>query len=212
MIGVGGNPRGQAFGNTRIGSISTEDGSAGDEAGNYWYNIQFSAGGSFWGVDLGVSFSSTWDNCAFGCASDNAAADGGFRVLTAGSGSSWINCDTIYHAGTPVLGFSIVEGGGSAFNDCRFENCLFVGSTAGFYNKAYLCGGTIVTGCTMHGGTDGVNDENVYTNYFGNILYTNNFARGGTAGMTLDQCGGRAIGNWSVSNTTCDWLTTVAKT
>ena len=113
MIGVGSNPRGQAYGNARIGSISTEDGSAGDEAGNYWYNIQFSAGGSFYAVDLGVSFSSTWDNCTFGCASDNAAITAAFRVATAGSGSSWIDCDTIYHNGTPVIGFTIVAGGGS---------------------------------------------------------------------------------------------------
>ena len=202
MIGVGSNPRGQAYGNTRIGSISTEDGSAGDEAGNYWYNIQFSAGGSFYAVDLGVSFSSTWDNCTFGCASDNAALTAAFRVETVGSGSSWIDCDTIYHAGTPVTGMSIVAGGGSSFNDCRFENCLWVGSTTGFYNKAYLCGGTIVTRCTIMGGTDGINDENTNSGTAANIIYSGNHVWGGTTAITCDQATGRAIGNLIVSDTT----------
>ncbi len=213
MIGVGGNPRGQAFGNTRMGTTDdTADGAAGDEAGNYWYNIQFSAGGSFYACDLGVTFSSTWDNCTFGCASDNAASSGGLRVLTAGSGSTFIDCDTIYHSGTPALGMSIVAGGGSAFNDCRIENCLWVGTTTGLYNKAYLCGGTIVTRCTFLGGTYGVNDENTNSGALANITFTDNFARGTTTGMQLDQAGtGRAIGNWVVDNATADWLTTIAK-
>ncbi len=208
MIGLGSNPRGNAYGNTRMGTTDdSADGATGDEAGNYWYNIQFSAGGSFYAVDLGVSFSSTWDNCTFGCASDNAASTGGFRVLTAGSGSTWVNCDTIYHSGTPITGMTIVAGGGSAFNDCRFENCLIVGSTTGFYNKAYLCGGTIMSGCTVMGGTDGINDENTNAGTLANIIYSRNMVWGGTTAITVDNAAGRAIGNLIVSNVTGATLT-----
>ncbi len=213
VIGVGSDPRGNAFGNVRIGDSSDEaDGAAGDEAGNVFYNIQFNGGGSFWAVDLGVSFSSHWENCAFGCASDNAASAGGVRILTAGSGGKFIDCDTIYHSGTPAFGMQIVAAGGSAFNDVRIENCMFRGTTAAFYTKAYLSGGTIVSHCTMIGGTYGVNDENTNTTPTAGITYTDNFAVGTTGGLTIDNGGTlRAIGNWVSDNGTADWLTTIAK-
>ena len=198
MIGLGSNPRGQVFGNVRIGSISTANGSSGDEAGNYWYNIQFSAGGSYDAVDLGVSFSSVWDNCTFGCAADNASCDTGISIGI-GSGSSWVNCDNIMHQGTPVLGFS-TEG---TFNDCLIDNCWFLGSTDAVLVAGYLNGGTIFKNSTCRGGTYGIHDTCANATIAAGIFYTNNYCTGTSNGMSItNNAAPRALGNVCVDNTT----------
>ncbi len=199
MIGLGSNPKGHVFGQVRIGAIAGEDGSVGDEAGNYWYNIQFSAGGSFAAVDLGVSFSSTWDNVAWGCAADNAALNEGIAIGT-GSGSTFVNCASLSgHSATPVLGFS-TEG---TFNDCLLENCHLRGSTAAFQSAGALNDGTNIHNCTFKGGTRGVNDTGSAGAVTAGPFYTGCYAHGTTAGFTLtNNAAQRAVGNVQCSSST----------
>jgi len=175
VVGVGGNPRGHAFGIARIGSISTADGSAGDEAGNYFYNLQFSTGGSYYALDLGVSYCSTYDNCTFGCAADNEACTAGFRIATACSGTSWVDCDNLAHNGWPTTGILTA---GTNLNDCRMDRCFWFGSTTGYHNTAYLCGGTVVQDCVIRGGTHGVLDESTNNTVVANIFFVNNYCYG----------------------------------
>ncbi len=210
MIGLGSNPRGNAFGNVRMGDTTDEaDGAAGDEAGNYWYNIQFSGGGSFWAVDLGVSFSSTWDNCTFGTASDNAASAGGIRILTSMSGSSFIDCDNIAHNGWPAYGMQICAAGSTLVaNQVRIDHCFWLGSTAGFYTKAYLAGGSIVQNSTLRGGTNGGHDESTNSTIVAGFFYVGNYCTGTTTGLNItNNSAPRAIGNWVVNNVTGATLT-----
>lgn len=199
MIGLGGNPRGNVFGQVRIGSISTANGSSGDEAGNYWYNMQFSAGGSFDALDLGVTFSSTWDNVTWGCASDNGVLDAGISIAV-GSGSTFVNCDSLAgHTQAPVLGFS-TEG---TFNDCLLENCHLQGTTAAFLSAGALNGGTTVHNCSFRGGTYGVQDTGSAGNALAGPMYTDCYAFGTSAGFTItNNATLRATGNISNNNGT----------
>lgn len=201
IIGIGASPFGDGAGIVRIGSISTAHGIAGSTRGTNWHNIQFNAGGSFDAVNLTVAYRTTFTNCGFGSASDNAACDNAFKVV-AGSGLVLRDCKTLAHAAFPVVGYSFAVAGGN-FNECLIERCYANASGSGMLNAGYLNNGTVIRDCICYGGTSGIMDTSAQTGDEALAFYFHNFASGATNGIVMTNSPERhCMDNYSVGNAT----------
>ncbi len=201
VIGLGATPFGNGAGLVAIGSASTADGMAGSTRGSNWYNIQFNAGGSFYAVDLAIAYRTLFELCAFGGAADNAAMTGAFNC-DSGSGLIMRDCKTIAHAAFPVTGYRMAAAAGN-WNECLMERCYSNASTTGYTNVGYLQNGSVVRDCIFYGGTTGLSDTSTQTSQNALAFYVDNFAAGGSTGMTVTNgAEQRCMRNHSVGNAT----------
>ncbi len=206
IIGMGASPFGDGSGIARIGAASGADGITGsggstDMRGVNWYNIQVSAGGSYYAIDLPIAYRSMFEMCAFGGAADNAALTGAFNCDSA-SGLIMRDCKTIAHAAFPVTGYRMAAAGGNR-KECIMDRCYANASTTGYTNVGYLQNGSVVQDCIFYGGTTGLTDTSTQTGVGALAMYYRNMGSGGTTGITVTNgAQARALNNISRSSTT----------
>ncbi len=202
VIGLGAPPFGDGTGIVVLGDATgAADGMAGSTRGSTWYNMQFVGAGSYYGVDLAIAYRTMFELCGFGGNAASAACARAFSVTSA-SGLIMRDCKTLAHAAFPVIGYSMAAAGGN-WNECLMEKCYANASTTGYTNVGYLQNGSVVRDCVFYGGTTGLSDTSAQTSQNALAFYVDNFAAGGTTGMTVTNgAEQRSMRNHSVGNAT----------
>ncbi len=180
FIGLGDNPLGNAAGIVRVGADTGRDyGILTTETvrGNYFYNIQFQAGGLQAAVKFTNIFRTTFERCGFFTnGAPETSPTYGFWTIGPASGLHLKDCYWGNASGATAFAANGLYINGTHFHNCLVEGCYITGTATGVYigSNASNSWGSLFRDCYMGGGSStaceiGIDDNTAV----GHIRYQN---------------------------------------